>query len=121
MYAGGSRSGHGEESGGGGGGRTGGTRYATHGGTPGDSTPSVPQTRSRRPHDRVDLVAGNAAAPSPLDDVITSSEYTYIHRLLFLYIICICILAVSNTYIDYLFCFVLHVCVCVCFRFPAAV
>ncbi|GLV32957.1 discs overgrown [Carabus blaptoides fortunei] len=78
LKFGGSRSGHGEDTGGGGGGggggRTGATRYATHGATPGDSTPSVPQTRSRRPHDRVDLVAANAAAPSPLDDVITSTS-----------------------------------------------
>lgn len=62
---GGSRSGHGEESG------RGGTRYATHQPPPGDSAPSVPQTRSRRPHD---IVPAIAAAPNPLDDVITSSK-----------------------------------------------
>jgi len=68
LKFGGSRSGHGEDT------TRSGTRYVTYGGTPGDSAPSAPQTRSRRPHDRVDIVPANAAAPNPLDDVITSNS-----------------------------------------------
>lgn len=53
-----------------------GTRYGSHAATPGDSTPTAPQTRTRRPQDaRMDMVSGgNAAAPNALDDVITSSK-----------------------------------------------
>lgn len=68
MFVGGQRGGHGEESG------RSGTRYGSHAATPGDSTPSAPQTRARRPHDRMDIVPNNAAAPNPLEDVITSSK-----------------------------------------------
>ncbi|KAK9703242.1 Protein kinase domain [Popillia japonica] len=66
LKFGGQRGGHGEESG------RSGTRYGSHAATPGDSTPSAPQTRARRPHDRMDIVPNNAAAPNPLEDVITS-------------------------------------------------
>lgn len=51
-----------------------GTRYVSYGATPGDSTPVAPQTRSRRPHDRLDMVSTNAAAPNQIDDVITSNS-----------------------------------------------
>lgn len=50
------------------------TRYGSHANAPGDSAPTVPQTRPRRPHDRMDIVPNNVAAPNPLDDVITSSK-----------------------------------------------
>lgn len=50
------------------------TRYVSYGATPGDSTPAAPQTRSRRPHDRLDMVSTNAAAPNQIDDVITSNS-----------------------------------------------
>lgn len=52
-----------------------GTRYGSHAATPGDSTPSAPQTRTRRLIDRVEVVSINQAPPNPLDDVITSSKY----------------------------------------------
>lgn len=63
MILGGSRGAHGEESG------RSGTRYGSHAATPGDSTPTAPQERSRRV-----FVTNNPAAPNPLDEVITSSE-----------------------------------------------
>ncbi|XP_022916673.1 casein kinase I isoform X1 [Onthophagus taurus] len=66
LKFGGPRGAHGEESG------RSGTRYGSHAATPGDSTPSAPQTRARRPHERMDIVPNNAAAP--LDDVITSNS-----------------------------------------------
>lgn len=65
IFSGGSRSGHGEESG------RGGTRYTTHQAPPGDSAPSIPQTRSRRPHE---IVPAINATPNPLDDAITGSK-----------------------------------------------
>ncbi|KAF2904622.1 hypothetical protein ILUMI_01560 [Ignelater luminosus] len=68
LKFGGSRGGHGDE-----GGRSG-QRYGSHAPTPGDSTPSAPQTRTRRPHDRMEIVANNAPAPNPLEDVITSNS-----------------------------------------------
>lgn len=55
-----------------------GTRYGSHAATPGDSTPSAPQPRSQRPHDRMDAVANNVgvtffpvkvAAPSECENV----------------------------------------------------
>ncbi|XP_017786666.1 PREDICTED: casein kinase I-like isoform X2 [Nicrophorus vespilloides] len=59
-----SRGAHGEESG------RSGTRF-THAPTTGET---APQTRTRRqPHERVELMPNNAAAPSPSDDVITSN------------------------------------------------
>ncbi|KAJ8966656.1 hypothetical protein NQ314_003383 [Rhamnusium bicolor] len=52
-----------------------GARYGSHAATPADSTPTVPQSRTRRPHDsRMDMVPGNTAAPNALDDVITSNS-----------------------------------------------
>jgi hypothetical protein len=51
-----------------------GTRYGSHAATPGDSTPTAPQTRTRRPHDRMDIVPTNTTAPNPLEDVISSSK-----------------------------------------------
>lgn len=71
IFLGGSR-GHCEENSG-----RGGTRYGSHVATPGDSTPTAPQSRTRRPQDaRMEMVSGgNAGAPNALDeDVITSSE-----------------------------------------------
>lgn len=66
YVTGGSRSGHGEESG------RGGARYAGHGAPAGDNAPAVPQTRSRRPHDIVPAI-GSAPGPDALADIITSS------------------------------------------------
>ncbi|CAH1377139.1 hypothetical protein MTP99_018562 [Tenebrio molitor] len=51
-----------------------GTRYGSHAATPGDSTPTAPQTRTRRPHDRMDIVPTNTTAPNPLEDVISSNS-----------------------------------------------
>ncbi|XP_074039312.1 discs overgrown casein kinase 1 isoform X2 [Leptinotarsa decemlineata] len=53
-----------------------GARYGSHAATPADTTPTVPQSRSRRPHDgRMDMVSSNVAAPpNVLDDVITSNS-----------------------------------------------
>lgn len=68
-FVGGSRGSHCEENSG-----RSGTRYGSHAATPGDSTPSAAQARSRRPHDRMDIVANNVAAANPLDDVIASSK-----------------------------------------------
>nr|XP_015838159.1 PREDICTED: casein kinase I isoform delta-A isoform X2 [Tribolium castaneum] len=51
-----------------------GTRYGSHAATPGDSTPTAPQSRTRRPHDRMDIVPANSAAPNPLEDVISSNS-----------------------------------------------
>lgn len=57
-----------------------GTRYASHVTTPGDSTPSAPQTRTRRiPNERIDIPPSNVAAPSTLDDVITSSKFNILN------------------------------------------
>lgn len=71
TFLGGSR-GHGEESG------RSGARYGSHAATPGDSTPSAPQTRGRRPREIMDMAPNNAAAPNPLDDVITGSKHIYL-------------------------------------------
>ncbi|KAG5883274.1 hypothetical protein JTB14_018120 [Gonioctena quinquepunctata] len=70
LKFGGSRGTHCEENSG----RTG-ARYGSHAATPADATPTVPQSRTRRPHDsRMDMVSGNVAAPNALDDVITSNS-----------------------------------------------
>lgn len=69
MILGGSRGSHCEENTG-----RSGTRYGSHAATPGDSTPTAPQTRTRRPHDRMDIVPANTTAPNPLEDVISSSK-----------------------------------------------
>lgn len=72
FLLGGSRGAHGEESG------RSGTRYGSHAPTPGDSTPSAPQTRTRRtPNERIDITPSNAAAPNTIDDVITSSKFCF--------------------------------------------
>lgn len=69
FFPGPSRSGHSEE-----GGRSG-VRFNSHAATPGESTPSAPQTAARRTHDRMDIVPNNAVVPDPLDDIITTSKY----------------------------------------------
>ncbi|XP_025837153.1 casein kinase I isoform X2 [Agrilus planipennis] len=38
------------------------------------NAPAAPQTRGRRPHDRMDVVQNNASTPNPLEDVITSNS-----------------------------------------------
>lgn len=55
-----------------------GTRYGSHAATPGDSTPTAPQPRNRRPHDRMDIVPTNTATTNPLEDVISSSKYFFL-------------------------------------------
>lgn len=68
LKFGGSRGGHVED------GARSGQRYGSHAVTPGDSTPSAPQTRTRRPHERMEIVTNNAASANPLEDVITSNS-----------------------------------------------
>lgn len=69
FFKGGPRGAHCEENTG----RSGG-RYGSHAATPGDSTPKAPQTRTRRPHDRMDIGQTNVAPPNALEDVISSSK-----------------------------------------------
>ncbi|XP_018573643.1 casein kinase I isoform X1 [Anoplophora glabripennis] len=70
LKFGGSRSSHCEENSG-----RSGARYGSHAATPADSTPTVPQSRTRRLHDsRMDMVPGNTPAANAIDDVITSNS-----------------------------------------------
>nr|APP94028.1 double-time [Colaphellus bowringi] len=65
LKFGGSRSSHCEENSG---------RYGSRVATPADATPTVPQSRTRRPHDRMEMVSGNVTQANALDDVITSNS-----------------------------------------------
>ncbi|KAJ8910733.1 hypothetical protein NQ315_016131, partial [Exocentrus adspersus] len=73
LKFGGSRSSHCEENSG-----RAGTKYGSHAATPADSTPTVPQSRTRRLHDsRMDTVPANATAANTHDEVITNSPRMY--------------------------------------------